>query len=127
MATARSLTGVEWLIRTYANSMLVTCGRATEAGALSGGQTISTNARLAALVGRIEALKTACWADYTPQWDASWQAAVNRIPADVLAQCPIPIGEMMGDPDGNVRVAIRGAFLTVELRACQFLASGGSL
>lgn len=125
MATARSLTGVDWLIRTYANALLTACGRDAEAATVRGNQTISTNARLTAALSRLQAMEASCWAEYDLSWDDVWLTIGSKVPSEVLAQCPIPLEEMLADTDANVKLTIKTAFRALGLRATQFVAGGG--
>lgn len=126
MATARSLQGIEWLARTYANAILIAAGKSAEASTLRGNLTINSNARLNALITRGRTYEAALWAEYQGWWDDGWQSAVDKIKAEVIAQCPIPLDEMLGDSDANVKIAIKLLFRVVELRACEFIANGGN-
>jgi hypothetical protein len=127
MATARSLQGVDWLIRTYAQTLLNAVGRSSEATTLRGGQTINSTARLTAAVTRLNTFEAAVRADMVDEWADSWQGALDTIFARVVAQLPIPLDEMLADADANVKRAIKTALRALELRACQFVAGGGGL
>jgi hypothetical protein len=126
MATTRSLQGIDWIVRTYAPTLLTACGQSGKATTVAGGQPITSTARLNSAVTRLNALEAQAKADYAgATWDAAWSQALTKVDAEVWAQCPIPLTEMMVDPDVTVQGAMKTALRGLELNACQFLAGGG--
>jgi hypothetical protein len=127
MATARSLQGIDWIVRTYGPALLTACNQPGKAITLAGSQPVTSTARLNSAVTRLDALEQQARADYAgATWDAAWSQALGKVDGEVHAQCPIPLPEMLADPDQTVTTAVKTALRGLELNACQFLAGGGS-
>jgi hypothetical protein len=127
MATANSLTGLDWLVRTYAPPLLIVCGRDAIAGTLSTLNPITTTARINAAQGRLDTFEAGIRAEIGPEFDAFWQQAVDYVLAHVNAGIPVSINEMMADPDQTVKQALKTCLRALELVACKWLADGGLL
>lgn len=128
MATTRSLQGLDWIVRTYGPTLLTACQQPGKASTLAGSQPITSTARLNQAITRLDALEAQERAEYAnnPLWDDAWQQAVDKVPAEVTAQCPIPVDEMFADTDQSVRRAIKTAYRALELTVAGFLAGGGT-
>lgn len=127
MATARSLTGLDWLVRTYGPALLTTCNRASDAAALSGLQPITSTARINSAITRLNTMEATLKSEYGTTWDDRWSEALEYVLADVDAQIPVPRAEMNVDPDVSVKTALKTSMRGLELVACKFLADGGVL
>lgn len=127
MATANSLLGLDWLVRTYGPALLTTCGRTANASTLAGLNPITNTTRLNTSINRLDTMEATLWAEYGETWDAHWSTALEYVEGQVWLQSPIPIGELLADPDQSVKRALKGALRGLELVACKFLADGGSL
>lgn len=126
MATTRSLSGIDWIVRTYGPTLLTACNQPGKASTLASAQPVTSTARLNSAITALNNLEAQAKADYAgATWDAAWQQALNKVDAEVQAQCPIPLGEMLSDPDASVSLALKTALRGLELNACQFLAGGG--
>jgi hypothetical protein len=127
MATTRSLQGIDWIVRTYGPTLLTACGQPDRASTLADSQPVSSTARLNSAVTRLDALEAQAKADYAgATWDAAWSQALDKVSGEVWTQCPIPVDEMLADPDTSVKLAVKTALRGLELSACQFLAGGGA-
>lgn len=127
MATARSFTGLNWLVRIYAPSLLTACGRTADASQLSTLAQINSTARINAAITRINTLETQLKGQYGPAWDAHWSEALEYVIAQVDAQSPVPRAEMFTDADQTVKQSVKTTMRGLELVACKFLADGGVL
>jgi hypothetical protein len=124
---ARSLEGIDWVARTYGPTLLTACEQPGKATTLASAQPITNTARLIAIQAALDAFEAQAKADYAgATWDATWSQALDKVDGEVSAQCPIPISELLADPDVTVKMALKTALRGLELNACQFLASGGS-
>lgn len=127
MATARSLQGLDWLVRIYGPALLTVCGRTAAAGQLSGLNPITNTARINSAIVRLDTLEAQLKAEYGPTWDAAWSTALEYVIAEVDTQTPVPVGEMVDDPDQTVKRAVKTVLRGLELVACKFVADGGVL
>jgi hypothetical protein len=125
MATARSLQGIDWIVRTYAPTLLTACNQPGKASTLAGAQPITNTTRLNSAVTALNALEAQAKADFAATWAAAWQQALNKVDSEVVAQCPIPLSELLADTDVTVQQALKTALRGLELNAAQFVAGGG--
>lgn len=128
MATARSLTGLDWLVRTYAPTLLTACNQPGKASTLTAAQAVTNTTRLNAAVTVLATMETQARADYAgATWDAAWSQALEFVKGQVVAQSPIPVAELLADTDVTVKTALKTALRGLELCACQHVAAGGVL
>jgi hypothetical protein len=120
------LQGIDWIVRTYGPTLLTACNQSGKASTLAAAQQVTNTARLNSAIAALDALETQAKADYAGEtWDASWTQALDKVSSEVWTQCPVPIDEMLADPDQTVKQAVKTALRAFELNACQFLAGGG--
>jgi len=128
VASARSLQGLDWLVRTYGPTLLTACNQPGKAATLAGAQPVTNTSRLNAATVAVAALEVQAKADYAgATWDAAWSQALEYVVGQVWAQSPIPLDELLADPDNSVKLALKTSLRAFELCACQFVAGGGVL
>lgn len=119
--------GIDWIVRTYAPTLLIACGRTAVATTLSTLNPITTTARINTAQGRLNTFETNIRAEIGPEFDAVWADALDYVTVHVDAQIPVPVGEMMADSDQTVKQAVKTCLRALELVACKWLADGGTL
>lgn len=127
MATARSLTGLDWLVRTYTPQLLIACNQPGKASTLAAAQPVTNTARLNAAIVALNSYEAGIRAEVGPTFDAFWSTALDYVTAHVAAAVPIPIDEMITDPDETVKQAVKTCLRADELEATKFLVNGGTL
>jgi hypothetical protein len=121
------LQGIDWVCRTYGPTLLTACNQPGKANTLANAQPVTNTARLVTATTALDSLEQQAKADYAgATWDAAWSQALTKVFGEVNAQSPIPIAEIVADPDRNAGLAFKTALRGFELNACQFLAKGGS-
>lgn len=127
MATARSLTGLDWLVRTYTPALLTACNQPGKASTLAAAQPVTNTTRLNAAIVALNSFEAGIRAEVGSTFDAFWSQALQYVTDHVAVAITVPISEMMDDTDQTVKQAVKTCLRADELEVTKFLVNGGVL
>ena len=125
MATAQSLSDLNWLSKTFSPPRVTAWGLTQIAADLAASPNITSSPRLNNAINYMLAREAEVWAAYDPAWAALWVQVGEPLFQEFLAEMPANmILGIYADPDLEARRGLKTFLRTLEMLFLQFLAGG---